>query len=107
MAPIHPSLSALALALERAEAHRAALETTAPSYDGNVPGYDAALSHCWSILDQIADTRATSLADLRILARAFNWSARLLDDEPYRNPSEGEMKIVRQLVTGLLDEKMK
>ena len=91
-----PTLAELAIELGRADANRAALESD--------PGYDAALLHCWSVLDQIAELPAASLADLRIKARAFDWSARLLDDEPYHNPSDGEQKIMRQLVAGLLDE---
>lgn len=94
-----PTLAELGIELQRAEGVRAALDST-----GKV--YDAALMHCWSILDQIAELPAASIADLRIKARAFDWSAQLLEGEPYHNPSDGEEKIMRQLVAGLLDERI-
>lgn len=105
MAP-SPSLAALALELARVDAIRAALSDDAGNHAaGTQHQYDAALLDCWAVLDRIAEAPATSLPDLRIKARAFDWSARLLDDEPYRNPSEGEEKILRHLVSGLLDER--
>lgn len=94
-----PTLAELGIELQRAEGVRAALDSTDKVYD-------AALMHCWSILDQIAELPAASIADLRIKARAFDWSAQLLEGEPYHNPSDGEEKIMRQLVAGLLDERI-
>lgn len=95
-----PTLAELRDELDRLDAVRRAAEQRNAD-DG---AYEAALTACQHILDQIAAIPAASLADLRIKAYAFNWSANLLDDEPYENPSDGEMLIMRQLVAGLLDE---
>lgn len=93
-----PTLTELEIKLQLAETSRAVSEDN--------PNYEAALMNCWSILDQIADLPARTLADLRIKARTFDWSAQLLEGEPYRNPSDGEVKIMRQLVAGLMDERI-
>lgn len=96
-----PTLAELRVELDRANGLRAAIPDDAPSSE-----YDAATKYCWAVLDQIAETAVTSLADLRIKAYAFDWAARLTEDEPYHNPSDGEAKIMHQLVAGLLDESL-
>jgi hypothetical protein len=94
-----PTLNELRVELDRVDSIRSALSVESEDYD-------AALSACWSLLDQIAELPAWTLADLRVKAYAFDWSARLLQDEPYRNPSSGEEKIMKQIVSGLLDERI-
>lgn len=100
MSPILvPTLAELWIELGRAEAIRAATSTATDDYE-------PALKQCWHILDQITELPSASIADLRIKARAFDWSARLIGDESYNNPSDGEEKIMRQLVAGLIDERI-
>jgi len=102
-ADLTPSLRMTALleALNHADAIRSTAETDQAA--GKTVDYDAALKACWDALDAIANEPAGSIGDLRVKAKAFDWSARLLDGEPYNNPSEGEEKIVRQLVAGLVE----
>lgn len=97
-----PTLPELRDELDRLNAERARIE------NGDCDGdeYDRALKACWHVLDQIAAIAAVSIADLRVKAYAFNWSAELMDDEPYENPSDGETLIMRQLVAGLLEEEI-
>ncbi len=104
-----PTLAELRVELDRAEGIRAAIAAKMddqPETDELTAKRDQAEAACFSLLNQIAAISAASLADLRVKAHAFNWSARLLDDEPYRNPTDGEVQIMRQLVIGLLDERI-
>jgi hypothetical protein len=83
-----PTLAELQVELDRADgARRSVLH--------DEKAYQAAVTQCWQVLDQIAGMPAACLADLRVKAYAFDWSARLLDDEPYCNPSPGEELILR------------
>lgn len=98
-----PSLRMTALleALDHADAIRS---TASADLDaGKEVDYDGPLKACWAALDAIAEEPTGSIGDLIIKAKAFDWSARLVDDEAYSNPSDGEEKIMRQLVAGLLE----
>ncbi len=110
MSPIlTPAIVELRAELERADAERSAIWAKAdanPHDDVIQKAYNEALLYSWKVLDQIAEIHAASLADLKVKAWAMDWSAKLLDDEPYHNPSDGEEKIMRQLVAGLLDERI-
>lgn len=95
-----PTLAELRIELDRANAVRLAVPR------GHEAAYEAALTCCWAIIDEIAELPASCLADLRVKAYAVDWSARVLEDEPFGNPSEGERKMFQQLVAGLLDERL-
>lgn len=104
-----PTLAELWIELGRADSERVALSAqndANPDDDSVQKAWEQKADHCWAILDQMAELPAASIADLRIKARAFDWSARVLNGEPYHNPSDGEEKIMRQLVAGLLDERI-
>lgn len=110
MSPILvPTLSELRVELDRLEAVRA---TASAAHDANPEGegleqaWEATTDACWHVLDQIAALPAASLDDLRVKAHAFNWSASLLNGEPYHNPTDEEEQILRQIVAGLLDERI-
>lgn len=109
MSPILvPTLSELRVELDRLDAERIKASATSdadPTDRTLNKAWELSIDACWAVLDQIAATPAASLADLRVKAHAFNWSATLLDGEPYHNPSGGEEQIMRQLVAGLLDER--
>ena len=110
MSPILvPTLAELRTELDRLDAIRRDLSVktdAAPTDEAVQAVYDTATDACWRTVDAIADIPAASLADLRVKSYALDWSARLLDGEPYHNPCAGEEKILRQLVAGLLDERI-
>ncbi len=97
-----PRTKVLSEALDDAEALRSTASIQHDAGKMSDIEYDVALKACWDALDAIAAEPAVTLGDLRLKAKAFDWSARLLDDEPYSNPSDSEEKILRQLVAGLL-----
>jgi len=107
---VTPALAELRQELDRLDAARAlasARNDADPNNADLTASWAKALSACWAALDQISVIPASSLADLRVKAYAFDWSARLLDGEPYGNPTAGEEHIMRQLVSGLLDEALR
>jgi hypothetical protein len=110
MSPILvPTLAELRTELDRLDAIRRTLSAqtdAAPDDKAAAAAWDAATDACWRTLDAIAEIPAASLPDLRVKAYGLAWSARLLDGEPYYNPCPGEEKILRQLVAGLLDERI-
>lgn len=110
MSPILvPTLAELRTELARLDHIRAlasAQQDANPDDKALDEAWDVATDACWGALDQIAALPASSLADLRVKAYAFNWSAELLDGEPFHNPTNSEEQIMRQLVAGLLDERI-
>lgn len=103
------TLAALKAALDQAGRGRDAAQAAcdaAPQSDEVHSVFDGAISRFWGIIDQIAAVTPSSLADLRVKAYALDWAARLTDDEPYHSPSDGETLILKQLVAGLLDERI-
>ncbi|WP_108462263.1 hypothetical protein [Devosia naphthalenivorans] len=110
MSPILvPTLAELRVELDRLDGQRraaSARNNADPNDRALETAWNDAATACWHVLDQIAALPASSIADLRVKAYAFDWSARLLDGESYYNPSDGEEAILRQLVSGLLDERI-
>ena len=95
-----PRMATFLEALHHADAIRLTAEA---DQAGKSVDYVAISKACWDALNVIANEPAGTIGDLQIKAKAFDWSARLLDGEPYHNPTEGEEKILRQLVAGLME----
>lgn len=104
-----PALAELRQELDRLDIIRAdisARNAASPNDEALWAELDKLSTACLSILDQVAACPATTLSDLRIKAHVFNWSANLVDGESYTSPTDGEEQIMRQLVAGLLDERI-